>query len=64
MGGASFILAINLSIAALFAIAFFLIAATNRTDRTAPWFGLAYVFGLLYISTEIILPAQVNPQLT
>jgi diguanylate cyclase (GGDEF)-like protein len=64
MAGASFILAINLFIAALFALAFFLVAATNRTDGTPRWFALAYVFGLLYIGAEIILPVQVNAQLT
>lgn len=64
MAGASFILAINLFIAALFALAFFLVAATNRTDGTPRWFALAYCFGLLYIGAEIILPVQVNAQLT
>ncbi len=64
MAGASFILAINLFIAALFALAFFLIAATNRNDGTPRWFALAYCFGLLYIGAEIILPIQVNARLT
>jgi len=64
MTGAGFILAINLFIAALFALAFFLIAATNRNDGTPRWFALAYCFGLLYIGAEIILPVQVNAQLT
>lgn len=64
MAGASFILAINLFIAALFALAFFLVAATHRTDGTARWFALAYCCGLLYIGAEFILPVQVNPQLT
>ena len=64
MAGASFILAINLFIAALFALAFFLVAATNRADGTPRWFALAYCFGLLYIGAEIILPVQINAQLT
>lgn len=64
MAGASFILAINLFIAALFALAFFLVAATNRSDGTPRWFALAYCFGLLYIGAELILPVQVNAQLT
>jgi diguanylate cyclase (GGDEF)-like protein len=64
MAGASFILAINLFIAALFALAFFLVAATNRTDGTPRWFALAYCCGLLYIGAELILPVQVNAQLT
>ncbi len=64
MAGASFILAINLFIAALFALAFFIVAATNRNDGTPRWFALAYCFGLLYIGAELILPIQVNAQLT
>lgn len=64
MTGAGFILAINLFIAALFALAFFLVAATNRNDGTPRWFALAYCCGLLYIGAEIVLPIQVNAQLT
>lgn len=64
MAGASFILAINLFIAALFALAFFLVAATHRSDGTPRWFALAYCCGLLYIGAEFILPVQVNAQLT
>ncbi|RYG30300.1 MAG: GGDEF domain-containing protein [Burkholderiales bacterium] len=64
MAGASFILAINLFIAALFALAFFLVAATNRNDGTPRWFALAYCCGLLYIGAEILLPIQINAQLT
>ena len=64
MTGAGFILAINLFIAALFALAFFLVAATNRNDGTPRWFALAYCCGLLYIGAEIILPIQINAQLT
>ncbi len=64
MAGASFILAINLFIAALFALAFFLVAATHRTDGTPRWFALAYCCGLLYIGAEFILPVQVNARVT
>lgn len=62
MAGASFILAINLFIAALFALAFFLVGVSNRADRVAPFFALAYVFGILYIASEFILPLQGYPQ--
>lgn len=62
MSGASFILAINLFIAALFALAFLLVATTNRTDRVAGWFALAYVFGLAYVGSEFILPVQGDPR--
>jgi diguanylate cyclase (GGDEF)-like protein len=58
MSGASFILAINLFIAALFALAFFLVAVTNRSDRVASWFSLAYVFGIAYIACEFVLPLE------
>lgn len=63
MAGASFILAINLFIAALFALAFFLVGVSNRADKVAPFFSLAYVFGIFYIASEFILPLQDHPQL-
>lgn len=62
MAGAGFILAINLFIAALFALAFFLVGVSNRTDKVAPFFALAYLFGILYILSEFILPLQDHPQ--
>jgi diguanylate cyclase (GGDEF)-like protein len=62
MAGASFILAINLFIAALFALAFFLVGVSNRADRAAPCFALAYVFGIAYIASEFVLPLQDFPQ--
>lgn len=64
MAGASFILAINLFIAALFALAFFLVGVSNRADRAAPCFSLAYVFGMAYIATEFIIPLDDMPQLS
>lgn len=64
MAGASFILAINLFIAALFALAFFLVGVSNRADRAAPCFALAYVFGMAYIATEFIIPTDGLPQLS
>jgi GGDEF domain-containing protein len=62
MAGAGFILAINLFIAALFALAFFLVGISNRADKVAPFFSLAYVFGIVYIASEFILPQQDYPQ--
>jgi diguanylate cyclase (GGDEF)-like protein len=62
MTGASYILAINLFIAAIFALAFLVVGITNRADRVAPMFALAYLFGLFYIITEFILPLQAHPQ--
>ena len=62
MAGASFILAINLFIAALFALAFFLVGVSNRADKVAPFFALAYVFGILYIASEFVLPLEDYPQ--
>lgn len=63
MGGASYILAINLFIAALFALAFLLVALNNRSDRVAGWFALAYLFGIAYVLCEFLLPMQGDPAL-
>jgi diguanylate cyclase (GGDEF)-like protein len=62
MAGASYILAINLFIAATFSLAFLVVAVSNRTDRVAPMFALAYLFGIFYIISEFILPLQDYPQ--
>ena len=64
MSGASFILAINLFVAGLFSVAFFLIAANNRADRVALWFGFAYLSGVGYFVFEFLLPLQIQPKLT
>ena len=63
MGGASYILAINLFIAALFALAFLLTAVNNRSDRVAGWFALAYVFGIIYVLSEFMIPLKGDPAL-
>ncbi len=63
MSGAGVILAVNLSVAVLFATAFILVAVSNRTDRVAPWFALAYGFGILYLLFEFALPLQAEPRL-
>jgi diguanylate cyclase (GGDEF)-like protein len=63
MGGASYILAINLFIAALFALAFLLTAVNNRSDRVAGWFALAYVFGIVYVLSEFLIPLKGDPAL-
>ncbi len=62
MASASFILAINMFVAALFALAFLIVALTNRSDRAAGWFAIAYGFGIIYIITEFLLPMQDNPR--
>jgi diguanylate cyclase (GGDEF)-like protein len=63
MSGASFILAINLVVAGLFAVAFFLVAANNRVDRVAVWFGIAYLGGVGYFVFEFLLPLQTDPKI-
>lgn len=62
MSGAGFILAINLFVAGLFAVAFALVAINNKADRVARWFALAYVFGVIYLIFEFVLPTQATPR--
>jgi diguanylate cyclase (GGDEF)-like protein len=62
MSGAGFILTINLFVAALFALAFFLVAMANASNRVAVWFGLAYLSGLGFIVFEFLLPFQTDPK--
>ena len=58
MSSAGFILAINLFVAGLFALAFFLVAVNNRSDRVAYWFSIAYGFVIVYLCCEFIQPTQ------
>lgn len=62
MSGAGFILAINLFVAGLFALAFFLVGFNNRADRTSYWFAIAYGFVIVYLSCEFIQPIQAYPK--
>lgn len=62
MSGAGFILAINLFVAGLFAVAFLLVGFNNRSDRTAYWFAAAYAFVIVYLSCEFIQPTQAYPK--
>ena len=59
MSGAGFILAINVFVAGLFALAFFFVGLNNRSDRVAWWFSAAYGFIILYLTCEFIQPGQV-----
>jgi diguanylate cyclase (GGDEF)-like protein len=62
MSGAGFILAINLLVAGLFALAFLLVGINNRSDRTAYWFSIAYGFVIVYLGCEFIQPTQTYPK--
>lgn len=58
---AAFILAINLFIAGIFAVAFGVVAATNRTARGAGWLSLGYALGIVDVLLELVLPDQGDP---
>ncbi len=60
MTGAGFVLAINFGIAALFAAIFAWIAAYDPAYRSARWFTGVYLLGLITVSTEFLLPFQVE----
>ncbi len=62
MSGAGFILAINLFVAGLFALAFFLVGLNNRSDRVAYWFAAAYGCVIAYLCCEFIQPIQTYPK--
>src|SRR3546814_8127058 len=58
---AAFVLGINLSVAGIFAVAFAVVAATNRTARGAWWLALGYGMGIVYVGLELLLTRQVDP---
>lgn len=58
---AAFVLGINMSVAGIFAVAFAVVAATNRTARGAGWLALGYGMGIIYVGLEFLLTRQVDP---
>ncbi|WP_432767881.1 MAG: GGDEF domain-containing protein [Sphingopyxis sp.] len=57
---AAYILIINMIVAAIFAIAFAVVAAT-RASRGAKWLALGYASGILVVLLEFLLPHQADP---
>ncbi len=58
---AAFILGINMSVAGIFAVAFAVVAATNRTARGAGWLAAGYGLGIVNTGLEFLLTRQVDP---
>lgn len=58
---AAFVLGINMSVAGIFAVAFAVVAATNRTARGAWWMALGYGMGIVNVGLEFLLTRQVDP---
>lgn len=58
---AAFIFGINMSVAGIFAVAFAVVAATNRGARGARWLAAGYGMGIVYVALEFLLTRQVDP---
>lgn len=58
---AAFVLGINMSVAGIFAVAFAVVAATNRSARGAGWLALGYGMGIVNVGLEFLLTRQVDP---
>lgn len=56
MGGAVFILAINMSVAGLLATAFFLVGLYDRSQSAPRWLAAAYLCGVAYYVVELATP--------
>lgn len=63
MSAATFVLAINLFIAAIFAVSFGVVAAYQKTSDAARWQSAAYGLGVFNVVLEFILPFQEDPRL-
>src|SRR3546814_5542774 len=50
-----------MSVAGILAVAFAVVAATNRTARGAWWLALGYGMGIVYVALEFLLTRQVDP---
>lgn len=62
MHGAVFALVVNISVAALFAMSFAIIAFTNPTHRSVYGFGLSYAIGMATPLSELLLPLSRWPE--
>lgn len=60
---AAFILGINMFIAGIFAVAFGVVAATNRTARGAKWVALGYSLAIVNVALEFLLSQTSDPNL-
>ena len=58
---AAFVLVINMCIAGIFAVAFGVIAATNRMARGAAFMAAGYALGIVDVALEFLLPFQADP---
>lgn len=58
---AAFVLGINMSVAGIFAVAFAVVAATNRTALGARWLALGYGMGIVNVGLEFLLTRQTDP---
>lgn len=63
MSAAVFVLAINMSVAGIFATAFAVVAMTTRGNSGARWMAAAYGIGIFDGLLEFILPWQSDPRL-
>lgn len=60
MGGAGFILAINVFVAGLLAGAFMTIAVYDSRRVSARWLAIAYALGMAYFAIEFVIPIIYN----
>ncbi len=58
---AAFVLGINMSVAGIFAVAFAVVAVTNRTARGAWWLALGCGMGIVDVALEFLLRQQSDP---
>ncbi len=58
---AAFVLGINMAVAGIFAVAFAVVAATNRSARGARWLALGCGMGIVNAGLEFLLRQQADP---
>lgn len=62
MGDAGFVLAINLCLGSVFALAFVVVGSFDHAHKSARWFATAYAMGAGAIVTELLLPLGLAPK--
>lgn len=59
---AAFVLGINMFIAGIFAVAFGVVAATDRTAHGAKWVSLGYTLAIANVALEFLITWQADPR--
>jgi hypothetical protein len=63
MSGAQVAMMVNIALGSLFAVAYAIIALSNKSQRRALWFSVGYLLGMAAPACDLIAPLVGAPEL-